>query len=144
MAYNSRASISLGGNGGIGEFGGIGAKPPIGARDLWETIAMRGLLLVLMALLMVVWTAGVVADLWYVYMAESGSFVLASGALSLAEIERLFQQIRPSVWSDAAQARAIVWGLPMMVFAMIAAISRPRPAPAPIAVRPSYMPSQPS
>ncbi len=105
---------------------------------------MRGLVLVVMAVFMVLWTTAVVVDLWYVYQAESESLVLASGALSLAEIERLFQQIRPSVWSDAAQARAIVWGLPMMVFAMIAAISRPRPAPVPIAVRPSYMPSQPS
>ncbi len=109
-----------------------------------EKIAMRGLVLVLMALLMVIWTAAVVADLWYVIEAASDSLVLASGVLSLAEIERLFQQVRPSVWSDAAQARAIVWGVPMMVFAMITAISRPRPAPAPITVRPSYMPAQPT
>ncbi len=105
---------------------------------------MRGLLLVLMALLMVIWTAGVVVDLWYVYLAQSDSLVLASGALSLAELERIFQQIRPGVWSDGAQARAIVWGLPMMVFAMIAAISRPRPVPAPIVARPSYLPPQPT
>ncbi len=105
---------------------------------------MRGLVLVVMALLMAIWTATVVADLWYLYQAEAESLVLATGALSLAEIERLFQQIRPSVWSDAAQARAIVWGLPMMVFAMIAAISRPRPIPAPIVARPSYQPAQPT
>ena len=104
---------------------------------------MRGFLLVVMAVLMAIWTAAVVADLWYVFQAESASLVLASGVLSLAEIERLFQQVRPGVWSDAAQARAIVWGLPMMVFAMIAAISRPRPAPAPIALRPSYLPAPP-
>ena len=105
---------------------------------------MRGLVLVVMALFMALWTTAVVVDLWYVYQAESEGLVLASGALSLAEIERLFQQIRPSVWSDAAQARAIVWGLPMMVFAMIAAISRPRPIPAPIVARPSYQPAQPT
>ena len=105
---------------------------------------MRGFVLVAMALLMTVWTAAVVADLWYVFQAESGNLVLASGVLSLAEIERLFQQARPGFWSDAAQARAIVWGLPMMVFAMIAAISRPRPAPVPIAIRPSYLPAQPT
>ncbi len=105
---------------------------------------MRGFILVAMASLMVIWTAGVVIDLWYVYQAASDSLVLASGALSLAEIERLFQQVRPGVWSDAAQARAIVWGLPMMVFAMIAAISRPRPVPAPIVARPSDMPPTPT
>ena len=105
---------------------------------------MRGLLLVIMALLMVIWTTAIVVDLFYVIEAGSANLALASGALSLAEIERLFQQLRPSVWSEPAQARAIVWGLPMMVFAMIAAISRPRPAPAPIAVRPSYQaPAQP-
>ncbi len=34
-----------------------------------------------------------------------------------------FQSLLPDLWGPAAQARATVWGLPMIVFALIAAIT---------------------
>ncbi len=86
---------------------------------------MRGLVLLVMVLLMALWTGAVVADLWYLISAEGATLAQQSGEFTLPEFERLFAELRPGFWSDAAQARAIVWGMPMMVFATIVAISRP-------------------
>ena len=78
----------------------------------------------LMIVLMVLWTAVLVTDL------VQG--LLASGIFAATPVDRTpietaqgaFQSLLPDVWSPAAQARAIVWGLPMIVFALIAAITQ--------------------
>ncbi len=78
----------------------------------------------LMIFLMVLWTAVLVTDL------VQG--LLASGVFAAAPVEQTpiqaargaFQALLPDLWGSAAQARAIVWGLPMMVFALIAAITQ--------------------
>ena len=78
----------------------------------------------LMIIMMVLWTAVLVTDL------VQG--LLASGAFAGAPVDQTpvqtaqgaFQTLLPKIWSSAAQARAIVWGLPMTVFALIAAITQ--------------------
>ncbi len=78
----------------------------------------------LMLFLMVLWTAVLVTDL------VQG--LLASGVFAAAPVDQTpiqtaqgaFQALLPDLWGPAAQARAIVWGLPMMVFALIAAITQ--------------------
>ena len=78
----------------------------------------------LMFLLMVLWTAVLVTDL------VQG--LMASGVVAGAPVEQTpvqtaqgaFQTLLPDLWGPAAQARAIVWGVPMTVFALIAAITQ--------------------
>ncbi len=74
--------------------------------------------------LMVLWTAVLVTDL-----VQS---LLASGVFAATPVDQspiqtaqgAFQSLLPDLWGPAAQARAIVWGLPMTVFALIAAITQ--------------------
>ncbi len=78
----------------------------------------------LMLFLMILWTAVLVTDL------VQG--LLASGVFAAAPVDQTpiqtaqgaFQTLLPDLWGPAAQARAIVWGLPMTVFALIAAITQ--------------------
>ncbi len=78
----------------------------------------------LMFFLMVLWTAVLVTDL------VQG--LLASGVFAAAPVDQTpiqiaqgaFQALLPDLWGPSAQARAIVWGLPMTVFALIAAITQ--------------------
>ena len=78
----------------------------------------------LMIFMMVLWTAVLVTDL------VQG--LLASGVFAAAPVDQtpiqtaqgVFQTLLPDLWGPAAEARAIVWGLPMTVFALIAAITQ--------------------
>ncbi len=78
----------------------------------------------LMIFLMVLWTGVLVTDL--------AQGLLASGLFAAAPVDQTpiqtaqgaFQTLLPDLWGPAAQARAVVWGLPMMVFALIAAITQ--------------------
>jgi hypothetical protein len=38
--------------------------------------------------------------------------------------ESVYRTLLPDLWGPAAQARAIVWGIPMIVFALISAITQ--------------------
>ena len=85
---------------------------------------MRQIVHYLMIVLMILWTAVLVTDL------VQG--LLASGVFAAAPVEQTpiqtahvaFRALLPDLWGPAAQARAIVWGLPMTVFALIAAITQ--------------------
>ncbi len=85
---------------------------------------MRRIVHYLMIFLMVLWTAVLVTDL------VQG--LLASGVFAAAPVDQTpiqtaqgaIQSLLSDLWGPAAQARAIVWGLPMMVFALIAAITQ--------------------
>lgn len=78
----------------------------------------------LMIFLMVFWTAILVADLVQILMA-SGIFATAPVEQTpIQTAQGAFQALLPDLWGPAAQARAIVWGLPMTVFALIAAITQ--------------------
>ncbi len=78
----------------------------------------------LMFFLMVLWTAVLVTDLVQGLLASG---VFAAAPLDQTPVETAqgaFQALLPDLWGPAAQARAIVWGLPMTVFALIAAITQ--------------------
>ena len=78
----------------------------------------------LMFLLMVLWTAVLVTDLVQGLLA-SGVFAGApADQTPIQTAQGAFRTLLPDIWSPAAQARAIVWGLPMTVFALIAAITQ--------------------
>lgn len=85
---------------------------------------MRRIVHYLILFLMFLWTAVLIADL-----AQS---LMASGIFAAAPVEQTpiqtaqgaIQTLLPDLWGPAAQARAIVWGLPMTVFALVAAITQ--------------------
>ncbi len=78
----------------------------------------------LMIVLMVLWTAVLAADLVQSLLA-SGVFAAPEPEQSTVQTaESVVRKLLPDLWGPAAQARAIVWGLPMIVFALIAAISQ--------------------
>ncbi len=77
----------------------------------------------LMIFLMVLWTAVLVTDLVQGLLA-SGVFAAPVDQTPIQTAQGAFQALLPDLWGSAAQARAIVWGLPMMVFALIAAITQ--------------------
>jgi len=74
--------------------------------------------------LMVLWTAFLVADLVQLVLASGLAAGPADGEAVPAALDRGYQTVRDVIWGSAAQARAIVWGLPMIVFSLVAAISR--------------------
>lgn len=88
---------------------------------------MQRLVFGLAVLMMVVWTAIVVADL----VVSIGSAGWLAGAaqqgVTPAAARGMFDAFHADFWSAGAQARAIVWGLPMIAFALIAALTQ-RPA----------------
>jgi hypothetical protein len=89
-----------------------------------EIAAMNQIVHYLMFLLMVLWTAVLAIDLFQGLMA-SGVFAGAPADQTLVQTAQgAFQTLLPELWGPAAQARAIVWGLPMTVFALIAAITQ--------------------
>ncbi len=78
----------------------------------------------LMVILMIFWTTAVLADIAGGLLAtESIATALASGSTVLAG-EAAFSALWNDFWGPTAQARAIVWGIPMLVFSMIAAIAQ--------------------
>ena len=85
---------------------------------------MRRVLYYLTIVLMVLWTAVLVADLTQVLL-SSGIFAATPAEQTpIQTAQEAFQTLLPDLWGPAAQARAIVWGLPMIVFALIAAITQ--------------------
>ncbi len=78
----------------------------------------------LMIVLMVLWTAVLAADLVQGLLA-SGVFAAPEPEQSAVQTaESVYRKLLPDLWGPAAQARAIVWGLPMIVFSLLAAITQ--------------------
>jgi hypothetical protein len=89
-----------------------------------EVTAMHRIVHYLMIFLMILWTALLIADLVQGFL---GGGMLAATPVDQTPIQTArstFQALLTDLWNPAAQARAIVWGLPMMVFALIAAITQ--------------------
>jgi len=74
--------------------------------------------------LMILWTAFLAADLVQLALGSGLLAAPAEGEAMPAALDRGYQTVRDVIWGSAAQARAIVWGLPMIVFALVAAITR--------------------
>ncbi len=74
--------------------------------------------------LMVLWTAVLVTDLVQSLLASGVFAATPVDQTPIQTAQGAFQTLLPDLWGPAAQARAIVWGMPMMVFALIAAITQ--------------------
>lgn len=85
---------------------------------------MRRIIFYGMIFMMVLWTAAVLADLAQgLYSTKAFDAALAADS-PVATAEKIFQILWTGFWGPTAQARAIIWGLPMTVFSMIAALSQ--------------------
>ncbi len=74
--------------------------------------------------LKVLWTAVLAADLVQSLLA-SGVFAAPGPEQSTVQAaESVYRKLSLDLWGPAAQARAIVWGLPMIVFSLLAAITQ--------------------
>jgi hypothetical protein len=89
-----------------------------------EVAAMLRIVHYLMFFLMVLWTAVLVTDLVQGLMASGVFAATPADQTPVQTAQGVFQKLLADLWGPAAQARAIVWGLPMMVFALIAAITQ--------------------
>ena len=94
------------------------------AAPVMETVTMARAIYTLMIVLMVLWSAALAVDLVQGLLA-SGVFAAPAAEQSVVQTaQSVYRSLLSDLWSPAAQARAIVWGLPMIVFALIAAISQ--------------------
>ena len=75
----------------------------------------------LMWLLMIGWTAAVLFDLSQGQEANEQLMQALDGSAVPEQAKQVFE----GFWGQAAQARAVVWGIPMTVFALIAVITHP-------------------
>lgn len=85
---------------------------------------MRRIVHYLMIVLMLLWTAVLLADLVQGLLASGIFAATPAEQTPIQTAQGAFQALLPDLWGPAAQARAIVWGLPMTVFALVAAITQ--------------------
>ncbi len=78
----------------------------------------------LMIVFMVLWTAVLAADLVQSLLASGVFAGPEPGQSTVQTAESVYRKLVQDFWGPAAQARAIVWGLPMIVFALLAAITQ--------------------
>ena len=77
-----------------------------------------------MFVLMLVWTAAVAADIAVSLLGDTTVTGAVDTASPVASAENVLLALRTDIWGATAQARAIVWGIPMTVFALVAAITQ--------------------
>lgn len=88
---------------------------------------MRSFIFYLMILLMIVWTAAFIMELAYVYFSSPAVASMVGTDASLSNFGAFYDTIREGFWGPGAAARVAVWGVPMVVLAIISAVSQPAP-----------------
>ena len=88
---------------------------------------MRSFIFYLMVVLMIVWTAFFIMELSYVYFSSTAVAAMAGTEHSLGDFGVFYDTIREGFWGPDAAARVAVWGLPMVVLAIITAVTQPAP-----------------
>lgn len=77
-----------------------------------------------MIVLMVLWTAIVVVDLVQSLFTSSEIIGVVANETAADRARRFAQSLWHDFWGIKAQARAIVWGIPMIVFALVTALTQ--------------------
>ena len=88
---------------------------------------MRSFLFYLVVVLMIVWTAVFVMEMAYVYFSSTAVASMAGTERSLGDFGAFYDTVRADFWGPSAAARVAVWGLPMVVLAIISAVTQPAP-----------------
>lgn len=86
---------------------------------------MRSVIFYAMVVLMILWTSVFIMEVAYVYFTSTAVAAMAGNEWSLGNIGAFYDAVREDVWGPAAAARVAVWGLPMIVLAIIAAVTQP-------------------
>lgn len=86
---------------------------------------MRGFVHAITILLMIVWTVIVLADIAIGFSVPPGTTEAIVAGVTQDQLTQYYQEFRSSFFSPAAQVRATVWGIPMVAFGIIAAMTQP-------------------
>ena len=76
-------------------------------------------------LLMFVWTIGLLLDIAGSVVADQALMTALNGNIGAEESQPILREYWQAFWSAESERRAIIWGLPMMVFALIAVLNHP-------------------
>ncbi len=88
---------------------------------------MRSFIFYSMIVLMIVWSAVFIMEMAYVYFSSTAVAAMAGTERSLGDFGVFYDTIREGFWGSDAAARVAVWGLPMMVLAILSAVTQPAP-----------------
>ncbi len=78
----------------------------------------------LMLVLMLLWTAALLIDIGQGLLVGQAIPPAAPTQSPVETAQGVYRSLTADLWTPAAQTRAIVWGIPMTVFSLIAAISQ--------------------
>ena len=86
---------------------------------------MRSFIFYSMIVLMIVWTAVFIMELAFVYFTSPAVATFAASGFTMTDVGQFYVTIRDGLWSITSGARVAVWALPMIVLAIISAVSQP-------------------
>ena len=75
--------------------------------------------------LMFVWTVAVLLDIAGSLLADPALMTALNGNIGAEESQPVLRAYWQAFWSPESERRAIIWGLPMTVFALIAVLNHP-------------------
>ncbi len=88
---------------------------------------MRSFIFYTMAVLMVLWTTVFMMELGHIYNGSEAVVALKASEFTVADLFRFYDTLRPEIWSFSSATRLAVWALPMVVFAILSAVTQPTP-----------------
>ena len=88
---------------------------------------MRSFIFYTAVVLMIAWTAAFIFELVHVYGSSTAIAAMAGTERSLADFGVFYDTVRGGFWGPEAAARVAVWSLPMVVLAIITAVTQPAP-----------------
>ncbi len=86
---------------------------------------MRSFTFYSVIVLMIVWTAVFIMELAFVYLTSPAVATFAASDFTMTDVGQFYVTIRDGLWSIASGARVAVWSLPMIVLAIITAVTQP-------------------
>jgi hypothetical protein len=86
---------------------------------------MRGFVHGITILLMIVWSLIALADIVIGFNVPPGTTEAIVAGVTPDQLTQYYTQFRSSFFSQVAETRAIVWGIPMIAFGIIAAMTQP-------------------
>ena len=86
---------------------------------------MRSFIFYAMVILMIVWTAVFIMEITYVYFTSTAVAAMSGTEGNLVDFGVFYETIRDEFWGAGAAARIAVWALPMVVCAIISAVTQP-------------------
>ncbi len=86
---------------------------------------MRSFTFYSVVVLMIVWTAIFILELALVYFTSPAVATFAASGFTMTDVGQFYVTIRDGLWSITSGARMAVWALPMIVLALVSAVTLP-------------------